>query len=304
MKERDRPARIERVMIVGKRQRPQALAAVRQVARLLDSRGVTPTFDSDTARALGREKEGRRLFPTRPAGRARGGAGPSADLYVVIGGDGTLLSVARAIASQPRPILGVNLGGLGFLTETSLEEMPEVLVEVLEGRYLLERRMALDATLLRSGRSIARQIVLNDVVITKSAVARIIDLSLSIDRHFVTTYKADGLIVSTPTGSTAYSLSAGGPIIHPEMQAVLIAPICPHTLTMRPLVVPEDSAVEVALRTDASEVYLTLDGQVGHPMRARDRVRVRRSRLPVLMVRSGRKTYYEVLRHKLHWGER
>ena len=290
----DRPLRIKRVVIAGKRQRPEALAAVRQVARLLERRGVTTRFDPGTARALGRPRAGR---------PARGDASP-ADLYVVIGGDGTLLSVARSIASRPRPILGVNLGGLGFLTETSLEEMEQVLAEILEGRYVLERRMALDVALARSGKTIARQTVLNDVVINKSALARIIDLSLSIDRQFVTTYKADGLIVSTPTGSTAYSLSAGGPIIHPEMAALLIAPICPHTLTMRPLVVPERSRVEVTLRTGDSEVYLTLDGQVGHPLRPRDRVRVRRGRLPVLMVRSGRTSFYEVLRHKLHWGER
>jgi NAD+ kinase len=223
---------------------------------------------------------------------------------VVIGGDGTLLSVARSIAHRPRPILGINLGGLGFLTETSLDEMEEVLGAAIEGRFELERRMMLEAALQRGGRTLLRQAVLNDVVITKSALARIIDLTLSIDRTFVTTYKADGLIVSTPTGSTAYALSAGGPILHPALGALVIAPICPHTLTMRPLVVPEASQVEVTLRTEDSQVYLTLDGQVGHPLRAHDRVRVRRSASPVLMLRSGRKTYYEVLRHKLHWGER
>ena len=292
MREAERPERIERVMIVAKRQRPQAIAAARQVARLLAARRVGVTFDRETARALG-----------RAAPRARG-ADRAADLYVVIGGDGTLLSVARSIASRPRPILGVNLGGLGFLTETSLEEIEPALADVLEGGYLLERRMSLEVALVRAGRSIARQMVLNDLVINKSALARIIDLSLSIDRRFVTTYKADGLIVSTPTGSTAYSLSAGGPIIHPEMEALLIAPICPHTLTMRPLVVPDRSIVEITLRTGESEVYLTLDGQVGHPLHARDRVRVQRGRLPVLMVRSRERSYYEVLRHKLHWGER
>jgi NAD+ kinase len=302
MSPQDHPPRIERVMIVGKRRRPQALAAVRQIARLLELRGVEVIHDPVTARALGRGGRRRRGGPARREAPSR--TLRPADLYVVIGGDGTLLSVARAIATHPRPILGVNLGGLGFLTETSLEEAPDTLVEVLEGRYVLERRMALDVALLRAGRPLLRQTVLNDVVITKSALARIIDLTLSIDRQLVTTCKADGLIVSTPTGSTAYSLSAGGPIIHPAMAALLIAPICPHTLTMRPVVVPESSVVEAILRSDDSEVYLTLDGQVGHPMRARDRVRVRRGRLPVLMVRSGRRGYYEVLRRKLHWGER
>jgi NAD+ kinase len=223
---------------------------------------------------------------------------------VVVGGDGTLLSAARSLAGTPRPILGINLGGLGFMTETGPEEAESVLGEILAGRYSVGRRMTLEATLVRGRRAVARQVVLNDVVITKSALARMIDLEVSIDGTEVTTYRADGLIVSTPTGSTAYSLSAGGPIIHPEMTALLIAPICPHTLTMRPLVVPAEARVEVRLATRDSEVYLTLDGQVGHPLRAGDRVRVRQGATPILMVRSRRRNYFEVLRRKLRWGER
>ncbi|HEU4402897.1 MAG TPA: NAD(+)/NADH kinase, partial [Candidatus Polarisedimenticolia bacterium] len=180
-----------------------------------------------------------------------------------------------------------------------------VLDEVLAGRYDLDQRMAIEVSLVRRGKVVVHHTGLNDVVITKSALARIIDLDLSIDRQFVSTYKADGLIVSTPTGSTAYSLSAGGPIIHPNLEALLIAPICPHTLTMRPLVLPDGSRVEIVLNSDDSEVYLTLDGQVGHPLRAGDRIRVRRGREPVLMVRrAGPRSYFEVLRRKLHWGER
>lgn len=290
-----RPEPIKRVVIVGKRHRPAALAAVRRIARRLSRGGVDTRFDPDTARALGRRRDA-----LAPGGPAR-----PADLYIVVGGDGTLLSVARSIASRPRPILGVNLGGLGFLTETGLEEVDAVLDEILAGRYSLDRRMGLEVSLVRAGRAVMRQAVLNDAVITKSALARIIDVGLAIDRQYVTTYKADGLIVSTPTGSTAYSLSAGGPIIHPDLAALLIAPICPHTLTMRPLVVPDGSRVEMTLKTDDSEVYLTLDGQVGHPLRPLDRVRVRRSRHPVLMVRGrNHRPYFEVLRHKLHWGER
>ncbi|MFQ5877629.1 MAG: NAD(+)/NADH kinase [Acidobacteriota bacterium] len=285
---------MERVMVVAKRHRRVARDAVRRVLRLLADRGVTAWLDPETARSLGR----------RGAARALGGTGRPADLYVVIGGDGTLLSVARATADRPRPILGVNLGGLGFLTETSLEEMEGSLAAVLDGRFDVDRRMALEVSLRRARRTVARRSVLNDVVINKGALARIIDMELSIDRSLVTTYKADGLIVSTPTGSTAYSLSAGGPIIHPNLDALLIAPICPHTLTMRPLVVSERSRVEIVLRTDNAETYLTLDGQVGFPMKVGDRVSVRRSRSPVLMVRSRRKDYFELLRHKLHWGER
>ena len=294
MSDRERPARIEQVMIVAKRHRPGALAAVRRVVRWLDRHGMTTTLDQGTARALGRRKDGRPL----------GGTSKAPDLYVVIGGDGTLLSVARAAAARPRPILGVNLGGLGFLTETSLEETEGMLADIIEGRYVLDRRMALDVALVRSGRAIARRTVLNDVVINKGALARIIDLHLVIDRQFVTVLKADGVIVSSPTGSTAYSLSAGGPIIHPNLEALVIAPICPHTLSMRPLVVPRDSRIEISLRSDEAETYLTLDGQIGHPLKARDRVRVHRSGYSAQMVRSRRTSYFEVLRHKLHWGER
>ena len=294
MSKTKRTEKVETVMVVGKRSRPEALVAIRRVLRFLERRGVTVRLDPDTARALGR----------RGLARSSGRTSRPADLYLVIGGDGTLLSVARSIAEHPRPIMGVNLGGLGFLTETSLEEMEDSLTEVLEGRYEIDRRMALDVSLHRGGRTIMRRAVLNDVVINKGALARIIDMELSIDRNLVTTYKADGLIVSTPTGSTAYSLSAGGPIIHPNLEALLISPICPHTLTMRPLVVSHQSRVEITLRTDNAETHLTLDGQIGHPMKVRDRVRVKRRSSPVLMVRSPRKNYFEVLRHKLHWGAR
>ena len=289
MADPERPRRIRTVLVVGKRDSAEALPAVRRVARLIERLGAAVVFDERTARALGKKASGRST---------------AADLCVVVGGDGTLLSAARSNAGRPRPILGINLGGLGFMTETPPEEAASVLKAVLEGRYSVSQRMTLDVTLLRRRRTVARQTVLNDVVITKSALARIIDLAVSIDRQMLTVYRSDGLIVSTPTGSTAYSLSAGGPIIHPEMAALLIAPICPHTLSMRPLVVPASSRVEVTLRTGDSEVYLTLDGQVGHPLRAGDRVRVRRGQAPVLMVRSRHRTYFEVLRHKLRWGVR
>jgi len=288
------PRTIASVTIVAKRRASEARMAARRCSRLLERRGVTVTFDPETARALGRRRSSRVL----------GGRATPPDLYVVIGGDGTLLMVARSIAAQPRPILGVNLGGLGFLTETGPDEMEEMLEEILTGRWDLDRRSGLEVTVVRAGRTIMRQMTLNDAVINKSALARIIEIGLSIDREQVTSYKSDGLIISTPTGSTAYSLSAGGPIVHPNLKAFLITPICPHTLSMRPLVVPDDSLAELTLRTGDSEVYLTLDGQVGHPLKTKDRVRVRRSRQPILMIRSRRTSYFEVLRHKLHWGER
>jgi len=289
-----RPRAIKSVTIVAKRQAPQAGRAALRCAKLLGRRGVAVTFDPETARALGRRKDARLL----------GGRSKPADLYVVIGGDGTLLMAARAIALNPRPILGVNLGGLGFLTETAPDEMDHVLAEILAGRYELDPRIGLEVTVVRGGRTIMRQWTLNDAVINKSALARIIEIDLSIDREPVTTYKSDGLIISTPTGSTAYSLSAGGPIVHPNLEAFLVTPICPHTLSLRPLVVPDRSVAEMSLRAGDSEVYLTLDGQVGHPLKQKDKVRVRRSRHPILMVRSPRRSYFEVLRRKLHWGER
>ncbi len=294
MADRDRPRAIASVSIIAKRGHAEAQRAARRCARFIERRGVALGFDPGTARALGR----------RAKGRALGGPARPADLYIVFGGDGTLLHVARSIAATPRPILGVNLGGLGFLAETAPGEMEETVAAVLEGRYVLERRMTLDVTLVRGGRTILRQSVLNDAVVNKSALARMIDMRLAIDGQFVTTYRADGLIVSTPTGSTAYSLSAGGPIIHPDMAALVIAPICPHTLSMRPLVVSDASRVEITLDSDAAEVHLTLDGQVGRPLKVRDRVRVRKSRHSVLMVRSRQRSYYELLRRKLRWGER
>ncbi|HEV8701343.1 MAG TPA: NAD(+)/NADH kinase [Candidatus Polarisedimenticolia bacterium] len=289
-----RPHRITSVTIVAKLRAPEARGAARRCARFLDRRGIAVSFDPETARVLGRRKDARAL----------GGALAPADLCVVIGGDGTLLMAARALASRPRPILGVNLGGLGFLTETGPDEMEKVLADILAGRYELDRRIGLEVNVVRGGRTIMRRSTLNDAVINKSALARIIEIDLSIDREPVTTYKSDGLIISTPTGSTAYSLSAGGPIVHPNLEAFLITPICPHTLSLRPLVVPDRSIAELSLRAGDSEVYLTLDGQVGHPLKKKDRVRVRRSRQPILMVRSPRRSYFEVLRQKLHWGER
>jgi NAD+ kinase len=294
MTARMRPGSIASVTIVAKPGAAAAHLAARRCARFLEGRGVVVRFDVETARALGRRRDAR-----PPGGEAR----PS-DLYVVIGGDGTLLMAARAIAARPRPILGINLGGLGFLTETGPDEMEALLGQVLAGRYALDRRIGLQVSVVRAGKTVMRQVTLNDAVINKSALARIIEIGLTIDRDLVTTYKSDGLIISTPTGSTAYSLSAGGPIVHPNLKAFLITPICPHTLSMRPLVVPDDSVAEITLRTGDSEVYLTLDGQVGHPLKMKDRVRVRRSRQPILMVRAPGKSYFEVLRHKLHWGER
>jgi NAD+ kinase len=229
-----------------------------------------------------------------------------ADLVVVLGGDGTLIHAAAILGNteRPVPVLGVNLGSLGFMTEVPLNEMRPVLESTLAGDYRVERRMKLRVELLREGKPVLSGEVLNDVVINKGALAKIADLEASVDGRRLTTYKADGVIVATPTGSTAYSLSANGPITVPSLEAILITPICPHTLTQRPLVIPDHCMVELVLTSDSGEVYLTLDGHTGQPMVRGDKLCVRRSLLPLLLVKNPRIDFFGLLRAKLKWGVR
>jgi NAD+ kinase len=226
------------------------------------------------------------------------------DLLITFGGDGTLLSVARH-APEHVPIVGVNMGTLGFLTEIRVEEFPAVLENVLEGHYYVEPRVTFSVSVSGPERDPGKRYrVLNDVAINKSAVARIIEMRVSVAGLFVSTFRGDGLIVATPTGSTAYNLSAGGPIIYPTMGAVVITPICPHMLTNRPLVLPDELDIEIGLLTpDAKDIFLTLDGQEGFELSERDRVCVRKSEERVLLVQSPDKNYFDVLRNKLKWGE-
>jgi len=226
------------------------------------------------------------------------------DMVLVLGGDGTLLSVARLLEGTEQPILGINLGSLGFLTELGLEELFGSLEKVLRGEYTIEPRVRLEASLHREGEEIGHYQVLNDVVINKGALARIIDLEVYVNEQKVTNYQADGLIVSTPTGSTAYSLAAGGPIIEPTLDVIVISPICPHTLTNRPLVIPGGSMVELCLLSDSGAVFLTLDGQEGTRLNQGDKVRVRASENKVNLIRTGVRNFYDVLSTKLHWGHR
>ena len=226
----------------------------------------------------------------------------SVDLMLVLGGDGTMIATARMIGDTEVPVLGVNYGGLGYLAEFRIEELYVALESILSGNYRLDKRVMLAVELLRGDEHVTRNRVLNDVVINKSALARIIEIEAYLNQQFVSSFRADGLIVSTPTGSTAYNLSAGGPVIFPSMNAVVITPICPFTLSNRPIVVPDDAVIELRLKTQQEDVALTLDGQVGFPLKVEDRVVIRKSRATFNLVQPTNRNYFEVLRDKLRWG--
>lgn len=226
------------------------------------------------------------------------------DLLMVLGGDGTILAAARLVGERGVPILPVNLGGMGFLTSVTLQELYPILEQVLEGKHRISERALLDVQVMRGGNVAERHRALNDAVLTKMTRARIIDFELDIDGGFVCKYRADGVIVSTPTGSTAYSLSAGGPIIYPVLDAFVITPICSHTLTNRPLVVPDSMKLELSFDAGDDPVSLTLDGQVDLELQGSDRIVISKSPVKLHLVRPLRKTYFEILRTKLKWGER
>lgn len=230
--------------------------------------------------------------------------GERANLIVVLGGDGTLLSVARNLKGRDVPILGVNLGGLGFLTEISPDEFPEILENVIRGDYDISRRIMLDVTVKREGNKVFEFAVLNDAVITKDALARIIDIETHVNGEYLTTFKSDGLIFSTPTGSTGYSLAAGGPILYPSMRNIIVTPICPHMLTNRPIILPEKVSIQAILKSRDEKVVLTLDGQIGFPLEYGDEILINESSHAVSLVKSSSKGYFEILRTKLKWGER
>jgi NAD+ kinase len=229
---------------------------------------------------------------------------PLVDMVVVLGGDGSLLSVARLVGDLRTPILGVNLGSLGFMTEITRSELFPMLEQVIAGDFTVSERMRLLAVIRRKGEEIARYRVLNDVVINKGALARIIDMEAWVDDDYLTTFKADGLIVSTPTGSTGYNLAAGGPIIYPGNHCHVIAPICPHTLTNRPIVVSDEATIRIAVKSLDQDVVFTADGQEGMPLECGDVVELRKSNHTTLLIKSPSKDYFQVLRTKLHWGER
>ena len=271
---------------------------VPELLRWLAQRGIEARLDKETAEYAGIPPSG------KSAGRDRAQVPEGCDLAVVLGGDGTLLSAARAVGNRAIPLLAVNLGGLGFLTSIPMEDLFPQLECCLLGSQEVTRRRMLHVSLTRRGSVIAEYQALNDVVIAKSALARIVDLEAWAGDSFICEYKADGLIISTPTGSTAYSLSAGGPIVYPTVNAICLTPICPHMLTNRPLIVPSEMPIRIVSRANDEEAYLTVDGQVGNPLEDGDAVECAIADFDILLIRTPDKTFFDVLRQKLKWGER
>ncbi|HKO99711.1 MAG TPA: NAD(+)/NADH kinase [Pyrinomonadaceae bacterium] len=291
------PSSIKRVGIVLKPNQPDALTTMCELASWLAGRGITLAGGAEIERERIKAETGCAVEQVEPQKLAS-----SVDFILVLGGDGTMIAAARLMGDAEVPVLGVNFGGLGYLAEFRIGELYEGLDSILSGNYRLDKRVMLDVELLRGSENITRNRVLNDVVINKSALARIIEIEANLNHQFVNSFRADGLIVSTPTGSTAYNLSAGGPVIYPSMNAVVITPICPFTLSNRPIVVPDDALIELCLKTDKEDVALTLDGQVGFPLKVEDRVVIRKSQTTFNLVQPMNRNYFDVLRDKLRWG--
>lgn len=292
------PPNNKMIRTVGIISRPRREDIARVVPPLIDwlrAHGAEVVCDSETGDCIG---------PVTAQMRKREELPAHSDLLIVLGGDGTLLSAARLAADREVPILAVNLGGMGFLTTVPQDEIYEILEEIFSCKHRVSERVLLEARIVRDGTVIRRQIALNDAVLNKAALARIMDVTLRVDSEYVTTYKADGLILSTPTGSTAYSLAAGGPIVYPTVESFVVTPICPHTLTNRPLVIPDTAKIEIDFQSEDDAVFLTLDGQIGIELARGDHIVVRKAPEKLRLVRPARKTYFQILRNKLKWGER
>jgi NAD+ kinase len=284
---------IRNVGIVSKPRREEIAEVIPPLVKWLHGRGLEVFLDEETA---ARCTASAHALPRSALARR-------AELVIVLGGDGTILATARALENREIPILPVNLGGLGFLTSVTLDEMYPLLEAVLAGDYQTSERMMLEAEVMRDGHAVEKQQALNDAVVTQVALARMMDFTVSVDRTEVGNYSADGLILATPTGSTAYSLAAGGPIVQPDLNAFVITPICPHMLTNRPLVVPGSAVIEIGFPEETG-LRLTLDGQVGFELRCADRVVIQKSPNRIKLVRAPGKSYYDILRSKLRWAER
>jgi len=290
-------ASIKRIGVVVKPQQPDALETLCRLTEWLSKRGIRLIGLAEIAHEQIKQKTGCAVEIVKDEQLAS-----SVDLILVLGGDGTMIATARMIGDTEVPVIGVNYGGLGYLAEFPIDELFSALEAILSGQYKVQERVMLAVELWRGEELITRNRVLNDVVVNKSALARIIEIEAYLDSQFVNLFRADGLIVATPTGSTAYNLSAGGPVIYPSMNAVVITPICPFTLSNRPIVVPDESSIEVRLKTDKEEVALTLDGQVGFPLRVDDRIVISKSKTTFNLVQPPNRNYFDVLRDKLRWG--
>ncbi len=283
---------IKTVGVVSKPNVPAAANLVPKLLQWLHDREITARLDEATA------------FYGGGSGIPRADVPEGCDLVIVLGGDGTLLSAVRAIGRREIPLFPVNLGGLGFLTAITVDDLFPELERALLGEHRVAKRKLLNSQVVRDGKTIATFDALNDAVLTKADIARMIDLDVYVDDQLVCAYKADGLIICTPTGSTAYSLSAGGPIIFPSVPAICLTPICPHMLTNRPVLVPETSIIRVISRGPDESVYLTIDGQVGTPIRERDTLVCHSTQYTLHLIRPPRQMFFDVLRQKLKWGER
>jgi len=290
---------MKRIGIFAKRNEPAAVTLVKNLVEWLRPKGIEVYIEQEIEKTVSSSLLGApvKAIPAEEIPHL-------VEMVIVLGGDGTLLRVARLVGDHKVPILGVSLGGLGFLTEVTLEELYRVLEGILRGDYQKSERDVLKVAVLRKGEGMAHFTVLNDAVINKGALARIIDLEVTINGEYLSTFKSDGLILSTPTGSTAYNLSAGGPIVHPSLHCIIITPICSHTLTNRPIVIPDDVSVRAMLKTKQEEVILTLDGQQGFPLEYEDVVEVRKAQARIALIKSPHRHYFGLLRQKLKWGER
>ena len=284
---------INTVGIISKPDAERGPAVVPGLLRWLRERGITARYDHVTA-----------AYGGRTDGLDRDCVPHDCQFVIVLGGDGTLLSAAAAIGEREIPLFAVNLGSLGFLTAITVEEIYPELERALRGEHRIGHRRMIDCSVVRNSKPVASYFALNDIVVSKSPDAQMIDLDTHVDRHFVCAYKSDGLIVATPTGSTAYSLSAGGPIIFPTVPAFAITPICPHTLTNRPVIVPDSSEIHIICRAPDGAAYLNADGKIGEHLKQGDRVVLRRSKHTLKLIRPPRLLYFDVLRQKLNWGKR
>ena len=289
---------IKRVGVVLKPNLPEAVATVGQLLKWLTKRGLTLYAGTKLDHSAIERETGCKL-ETIELERMAG----AVDLIIVLGGDGSMIGTARLLGDYDIPVLGINYGTLGYLSEFRVEEMFPALAAVLQGDYRIEERVRLSVDLTRDDKLLLHNRALNEVVINKGAMSRIIDIEARMDGQLISSFRADGLIISTPTGSTAYNLSAGGPVVYPSMNALIITPICPFTLSDRAIVVPDNVTIEVAVKTPREEVYMTLDGQVGHPIQVGDKILIRKSGAAFKIVQPSNRNYFDVLREKLRWGK-